>query len=867
MNTGIKFSQLGEGDILIDKNWSYRNLWGLAASKQKLKDQFDYSREMGFKIIFDKICPIYDKNNKLTLDGTGYNSNIWPLLDTNSENDRISIYKKEILNNKLNFICKLEYPENLNKNNINEYVNFFLNLVQNPKFSWIENWTFFENPEQMIYISQKDSYEPAILPEDYVNFLSKVRTGAKSINPSIKIGGPGLVKGIVALDQSNPLNSDSSFYNGWIKEAVNLNLLKNIDFFTLQLKQEIFGMDYDYVFSLSVLLKKMLSDNSEDEKIMPIYSLGQGRQELNKTSTDSLIDQAYYNVSEALNASKNEIIPIINCICDPPDDKNLNPNYDPKYDGYGLYRFDMTKKPQVEYFKFVLTNLKNYTTLTKHNGLYLNEHADDITFINNEKSNSTILSIIWPKHKKETKIVILPNADQYYILMDGTTDKIRTPYEFVSSREFIIVYQNLNTELIDYTDLKNTIFKKYMYNMTSRDNLLKALPVDYNTSIDNTNFYKILRSFALEYADLKVEVDTLKNNAYLNTADKQAIYQNFGSMVNLEKQYDWDYEKYRRLIQGVIKSLLAGPTKISIQEAINLFINYDSVYANQSQLADVKIYELYENQGVDPTIYGGIHTQFAFIVEVSKNIDVKMDQEILNRDLKYIINILKPAHTLSFVVIILSGTEDYKKQYYENHGIEFKNMDKFKFEGDMGGKDGTLEGKFGWKHIDYTGTFHTFDWKKRKHVSKLNGAIPIGPRKILNDDLLEHLTQNNYENYTRLDVEYETELEYCENWKDYYKNKYDKDWEGSDTDFEMIKSYHGENEHEPSFKLMPFMYMTNISKFPSAIPTHYDNNYPVKKSDPYRPLGVFVRTKDNSSAKMFRIVNGVEQIIQESDNF
>ena len=264
MLTGIKFSQLGQGDILIDKNWSYRNLWGLAASKQKLLDQFKYSKEIGFKIIYDSICPIYDENMNLTLKNSGHNSQIWPLYDNVTHEDRISIYKKEVLAGNFTFVCRVEFPNVLSNENMDEYVEFFMDLVQNPDFSWIENWTFFENPEQLVYIDEKDIYVPAISPQNYVTFLSTIRSLAKKTNPNVKIGGPGLLKGLGIIDPNNPLKGDNTFYHNWLKEAVDLSLLQNIDFFTVQLRQEVFGLDYDYIYTLSTLLKDLLSKHLSD---------------------------------------------------------------------------------------------------------------------------------------------------------------------------------------------------------------------------------------------------------------------------------------------------------------------------------------------------------------------------------------------------------------------------------------------------------------------------------------------------------------------------------------------------------------------------------------------------------------------------
>lgn len=883
MLTGIKFSQLGQGDILIDKNWSYRNLWGLAASKQKLLDQFKYSKEIGFKIIYDSICPIYDENMNLTLKNSGHNSNIWPLYDNVTHEDRISMYRKEILAGNFTFVCRVEFPSALTSENMDEYVDFFMDLVQNPDFSWIENWTFFENPEQLVHIEEKDIYVPTISPQNYVTFLSTIRTLAKKTNPNVKIGGPGLLKGLCTIDPNNPLKDDTTFYHNWLKEAVELSLLQNIDFFTVQLRQEVFGLEYDYIYTLSTLLKDLLSKYISDENMIPIYSLNQGRQELDRNDAEKLLDQTYYTMSELLNTAKNGIIPIINCIADFPSNENLNPFYNVKTDGYGIFKFDLTKKPQFEIFKFIIKNLENYTTLANHNSIYKNAFADDITFINNKnvRESTALISVIWPKYKKENKIIILPNADQYCMLVDGTKEKIINPYEFVSSRDFIIVIQRLNTTLVDYEDLRTNIFKKYMYNIQTRNNLLNALPSTYNTATDETNFYKILRSFALDYSDTKIEVDTLRNNAYLDTAQKDAIYNNFGTLVNLEKQHDWDYEKYRRLIKGVIKSLLTGPTKRSIEEAANLFINYDSMFSSEEKIADIKIYELYENEGADPAIYGGIYTQFAFIVEVSKNIDIGLDQNILNRDLKYIVNILKPAHTLSFIVIILTGSENYRDQYYSKYGIEFRNMDESNFDGQFGGAGGKHAGVFGWKHKDYKGCFHTYDYTTKSNPSKLNSGILIGPRKVLQDVSYQHLTQTSNELYkepdellhwvvgcplitnkqghfncsTCLNKENCMTFNNTGGLSEKYKAKNDK------------HSFEVEYQENYTYESPNMIYTMNKTRFITKIPEYYDGNLPIHKDDQYKPLGIGNRTQDGvHDMKLFKLIKGKEVTIRRESN-
>ncbi|AEO93449.1 gp189 [Bacillus phage G] len=183
--------------------------------------------------------------------------------------------------------------------------------------------------------------------------------------------------------------------------------------------------------------------------------------------------------------------------------------------------------------------------------------------------------------------------------------------------------------------------------------LIELLPSSYNRESTDTNYYKLLRALAHELADSRVKIEEVKENAYLDTVHPNAIYNNFGTLVRLKKSPEWDDEKYRGLIQGVIQSLLMGPTKESLIKAFKLFTNFN-----------VQVYELYKDADkLDPSIYEGYNPKYTFLLEIEKPLDTYSDTAALQRDANYIIGILKPAHTIGLQITNLTDSEDFRFYY------------------------------------------------------------------------------------------------------------------------------------------------------------------------------------------------------------
>lgn len=258
--------------------------------------------------------------------------------------------------------------------------------------------------------------------------------------------------------------------------------------------------------------------------------------------------------------------------------------------------------------------------------------------------------------------------------------------------------------------------------------LINLLPSSYNKETSDTNYYRLLRALSLELNNAQIEVKKLNDDMYLKTVSADKIFNNFGTLVKLKKSADWDDEKYRRLIQGVMQSLLRGPTKQSLVDGLRLFTNFN-----------VNVYELYKDiDKVDVSLYEGLNPQFSFILEIEKPLEDYAEQANLIRDANYIISIIKPAHTINLIVTTLVSDESYRKSYRERFNIDeiqshlppeqqlvglpdYYNMDIVDIQSSLNYKDNY----YGYHHRG-PGIFTTLK-------SKIVGTDVIAPKKTLYD--------------------------------------------------------------------------------------------------------------------------------------
>lgn len=732
MISGVRLTQLSHGEPLLGSSFSYDGLYGVQAVEKRLENLFNVINYFGFNFVIDTINPQEDIDGNIHLNNNGLYGHIW------SFEERMTIYRKYQSLFGFKLVMEINFPSNLNELNWKKYSEFIKNLML--KYNDILYWQIGDEPEKIINRQYKCN------PVSYVKLIKSIYN-VKLINNNLQIGAPGIFQGLI--DFNNDVN------NNWLSQAIGdvykfgdpefevigeNGFLSYIDFFSIHGRQEISELRYDKFPYIIEKLKAKI--NSKIQKNINIFSIDQGHV-AKANNTNALDIQGYQEIKEILNAYKCGVFSFKTQLIDEYNDKYAWGGYfDEKLEGRGLLYYqigDNMYKPASNTYQFILNTLKEYSYVGNTNKVSeLNPNIESITLYNGDPNSinasyapTKSATIIWSNTFKTNRVVLTPHYAREYMVKIGEPISLTQSVDIDFSKyDFVVVYETLEKNIIDIDNINSLLDKKLSYAEKTMVDLIQSLPNSYNKEITDTNYYKLLRSLALEISDAKVELHKVKHNQYLDDVENDYLYKNFGVLVGLSKKSHWDNDKYRRLIKGVTKSLLEGPTYQSIVEAIKLFTNFN-----------VELKELYKDPNANETI-GTDRTQFLFAIQIEKPLDINSSQKEIERDVDYVIDIVKPAHTLRLLIISLAGDENYKDQYEDNHGIEFKNSDKLS---NFDYNQSINEGTFGWKSKDYDGQFKTAGSSNIEFDPLINGGLFLGPRYALFDDMLAEGKLNNSE--------------------------------------------------------------------------------------------------------------------------
>ena len=373
------------------------------------------------------------------------------------------------------------------------------------------------------------------------------------------------------------------------------------------------------------------------------------QKEFNERKLIELNKQGYYDAKEILNAIRCGVISFKRELIDSRISK------------FGIYTSPasvITSKSTT--YTFIYDLLKNYNTVVKDSSIYeANTNIESLTLQNENDDNINRITIIWPVSEQPVTVVLKASSNmrQYYI---NNTSKNKTDYTFtteltISFDHLLVVYESVNQFAFDEADIQLNIARRLQYQRAIHDQMMHELPSSFNRDTTDTNVYRIFRAFAMELADASMRISMLKEDLYIDTAREAALYHNFGSLIRLQKQSNWSYEKYRKLIKGILSSLYKGPTTNSVATALQLFTEFK-----------LSINELYKEsvQKKYADLLNRYKPEFTFIIEIEKPIDNNIyTQRELIEDNAYILQLTKPAHTIGILIIILVGSEDWY-QYY-----------------------------------------------------------------------------------------------------------------------------------------------------------------------------------------------------------
>ena len=453
-----------------------------------------------------------------------------------------------------------------------------------------------------------------------------------------------IVSSIKSMTSSNGIKLICDLFSIKNKKYTDWNTTKILNIFNDYIFD--YNISKNFKFNDFIQFMTELKRKFKDKNIFVLY---------NYDNTNINEESVFEEIKLCLQFANNNITPIIKFI-----EKKLS------------YETELLNK-----YKYVFEGLNGYVIPTSPNRVYDDNEVDSISL--SDEENDDIITVIWLVGESDKEIVIFPNPNEYLILTNGEQVKIINKYSYVNKKyNFILIKQKTNKTLLNHNELNNILLDKRLFEDNHIHGLLDSLPNTYNTTSEITNLYKLLRAINFDFADAEANMAITRDNAYLVSVKDDSIYKNFGILAKLNHENDWDSKKYKAFVNGIIKSLLEGPTLESIQDAINLFINYDYELNGGKKIANINVVEAYTEQSAQDSNLSKIMAMFTFYVEI-ENIDEdqELSSKLINEDVRYIIKILKPAHTLAILLVAYSREENYREWYNENRFDEFGNNKSF----------------------------------------------------------------------------------------------------------------------------------------------------------------------------------------------
>ena len=718
MITGFRLSHLADGEPLLGRAWEYKDKTGIDAAVKRLEDEFFNASYIGFTYVIDTIIPMVNGDGDFTLENNGLHGDIWTL------DKRLKEYQRLCYACHFNMVLEFQFPVEVTASNVNKYADFIMSVIV--KYNWIKFWQIGVRPDKK-YITGNYNCSPRF----YVELMRNIYPKVKAYDNSILLGGPGVLDCFdtyVNPEHSTPHISwlNDAMGDNYTEEDEELEIIgmkgftQYIDFFAYQGKYQSASLSYNKIDSLIQTLKSSIYTHIG--KYLPMFTTWQGRQG-DANDSESSRQQAYYDMRELLKSLKVGTTPFICELTDYyPDSSAYLGKFDPNRLNYGLFTWYMSQKQVYNIILFVMQALSEYDIVYKDSTHVYekNENVDCITFRRTADNVVYKATIIWSKTYAAETVVLLPASYQReYQILNGQKTTITNETQInLSGPTFVIVYERIEEISVDTDFITYCVEKKLQFQKDSVNQMMSELPSSYNREITDTNVYRLLRTLAVEMANAKLEMELIKKDLYLDFAREEAIYENFGALIKLKKKNTWSYEKYRRLVKGVTKSLLSGATLQSVTDALQLFTNFK-----------VSIFEMYNHtEKYIDYIQAGVFPKWSFIIELEKPIDDPTSQSDLESDAFTVLRIVKPAHTLGLLIISLVGEEDWKSQYYDKNKVLWETMDESGFE--MEFESLSIEQKFGWRAPNYTGNFQPGVYSNQP---LLNNGVLLGPRYVLFD--------------------------------------------------------------------------------------------------------------------------------------
>ena len=169
-------------------------------------------------------------------------------------------------------------------------------------------------------------------------------------------------------------------------------------------------------------------------------------------------------------------------------------------------------------------------------------------------------------------------------------------------------------------------------------NILDLLPSSYISTIAGPNYTVEVKSVATELARLELALEDVQFDVDYHSTRTDFLYTLIGYMVFASGQLpvtSYDDEQFREFLLNVIGIYFEGAIPKAVQDGVNLFFSGENTINENFLQARIK------NSGYD------ISDEFGFQIDISNPAGgFPPDVFNLEANLRIIINIIRPAHTL-----------------------------------------------------------------------------------------------------------------------------------------------------------------------------------------------------------------------------
>jgi hypothetical protein len=168
--------------------------------------------------------------------------------------------------------------------------------------------------------------------------------------------------------------------------------------------------------------------------------------------------------------------------------------------------------------------------------------------------------------------------------------------------------------------------------------LLNLLPSNYLSTVQGPNYTMELKAVAVEIARLELALEDVSGDGSFATTRSEFLYSIIGYLVFLGGRLPdtaFDDVEFKRFLLSAIKIYFQGSIPAAIREGVGLFVS-----------ENVTVYEnfLLVRKGVSGL---DISDQFGFQIDIGGlGAGLPPDLFLLDRNIRLILDILRPAHTL-----------------------------------------------------------------------------------------------------------------------------------------------------------------------------------------------------------------------------